>query len=109
MIGNNRHEPSLTTLGRQSRLDGGTLSLYAVLASRRGRFLQLGLLALLHQLDQQRDFVALDGFDAAEIDSVRPQLEVATDGETMLFDTPLRYRIRPGALRLLAPASAPGP
>jgi len=109
MIGNNRYEPSLTTLGRRSRLDGGTLSVYAVLASSRWRFLQLGLLALVGRLDQQRAFVALEGFSAAEIDSLGPRLQVATDGETMLLETPLRYRIRPGALRLLGRPSAPGP
>jgi diacylglycerol kinase family enzyme len=32
------------------------------------------------------------------------RLRVATDGEVQLMDAPLCYRIRPGALQVLAPA-----
>ena len=39
-----------------------------------------------------------------EISSDRPVLVLSADGETVRMDTPLRYRIRPKALRLIAPA-----
>lgn len=39
-----------------------------------------------------------------EVDLRAPKVRVALDGEVLELDTPLRYRIRPGALRVLAPA-----
>ena len=39
----------------------------------------------------------------AEISSDRPQLTISADGETLRLETPLRYRIRPGALKLIVP------
>jgi diacylglycerol kinase family enzyme len=39
------------------------------------------------------------------VESQHPNIEVATDGELADLPTPVRYRIRPGALRVLAPRS----
>ena len=55
------------------------------------------------RLDQQRDFVTAY-VDEAEIASDRPLLTVSADGETLRMETPLRYRIRPKALKLIVPA-----
>lgn len=111
-VGNNRYETDLLTLGRRDALDRGELCLYAPLAATRLRFLLLALRALFGRLDQQRDFVCLDGIREAEIGSRRPRLVVATDGEARTMETPLRYRSRPRALSLIVPAppgSAAGP
>ncbi len=104
-VGNNRYETALLTLGRRSALDRGELCLYAPLAASRLRFLGLALRALFGQLDQQRDFLKLDGIREAEIASRRRLLMVAADGEARPMGTPLRYRIRPGALTLIVPPS----
>lgn len=103
-VGNNRYETALLSLGRREALDRGELCLYAPLAASRTRFLILALRALFGRLDQQRDFVSLDGILQAEIGSRRRMLMVATDGEARPMETPLRYRIRPGALTLIVPA-----
>jgi diacylglycerol kinase family enzyme len=42
----------------------------------------------------------------AEISSDRPVLAVSVDGETERMEAPLRYRIRPKALKLIVPAPA---
>lgn len=101
-VGNNRYEVTRLRLGRREAIDRGELCLYAVLAPSPMRFLGLGLRALLGLLRKQ-DFVSLTGIKEAEINSAHSSIDVAADGETWAGDTPLRYRIRPGDLLLLAP------
>ncbi len=102
-VGNNRYDTQLFALGRREAIDRGELCLYAPLARGRFHFVALSLRSLLGRLDQVRDFVNLDGIEEVEVDSSRRLLAVSTDGETWSLETPLRYRIRAGALRLLAP------
>jgi diacylglycerol kinase family enzyme len=102
-IGNNEYTMAGFSIGERSRLDGGTLSLYV--AQRPGR---LGLLrfawrALLGRLAQERDFDVMLATDL-EISTRHKRLRVATDGEVNVMPTPLVYRIRPGALHVIAPA-----
>ncbi|HYG29628.1 MAG TPA: diacylglycerol kinase family protein [Allosphingosinicella sp.] len=101
-VGNNVYETNLLTLGRRKALDQGELCLYAPLVRGRLHFLSLGLRTLLG-LSRQRDFASLVGIPEATVHSRRPALTVALDGEAEVMETPLRYRIRPGALRLIAP------
>lgn len=107
-VGNNRYRVDLLALGRREALDRGELCLYAVRARGRAHFLWAGLRGLFGRLDQQRDFVTAY-VPEAEISSDRAALTLSADGETLTMATPLRYRSRPGALRLIVPAdSAPG-
>jgi diacylglycerol kinase family enzyme len=39
----------------------------------------------------------------AEVETRRSRLRVSLDGEVVVLDSPLRYRIRAAALRVLAP------
>jgi diacylglycerol kinase family enzyme len=41
------------------------------------------------------------------VHSPKKQLQVATDGEVRYLETPLRYRIRKAALRVMVPGSTP--
>ncbi len=102
-VGNNHYDTSLFALGRREAVDRGELCLYAPLARGRFHFVALSLRSLFGRLDQVRDFVNLDGIESVEVDSSRKLLAVSTDGETWSLETPLRYRIRPGALGLLVP------
>jgi diacylglycerol kinase family enzyme len=72
---------------------------------RAGRFglLRMALGALFGRLSQEKDFVSLC-IDEIQIESRRGRLRVATDGEVSMLETPLRYRIRKGALRVIVPA-----
>lgn len=101
-VGNNVYETSLLSLGRRARIDGGALCIYAPEVRGRAHFIGLGLRGLLG-LAKQKDFVSLVGVEEAEVRSLRPALNVSMDGETVVLETPLRYRIRPRALRLLTP------
>jgi diacylglycerol kinase family enzyme len=105
-VGNNVYEISLFALGRRQALDRGELCVYALLARTRGQLIGLAMRRLVGRLDQERDFVRLTGLRAVEIDSAYPALSVSADGETLNMPTPLRYSIRPKALKLLMPEPA---
>jgi diacylglycerol kinase family enzyme len=103
-VGNNRYKMSLMGLGQRDSIDRGELCLYAPLADGPLHFLSVALRAVLGREDRQKDFVALDGLKEVEIDSPRASLMVATDGEAQRLDTPLCYKLRAGALKLIEPA-----
>jgi diacylglycerol kinase family enzyme len=107
-VGNNRYEMNLLSLGTRTALDGGELCLYAPLVRSRLHFFGLGVRTLLG-LGRQSDFVTLCGVEEATVRSRRPLLTVSIDGETAILETPLRYRIRAGALRLIVPRAEPTP
>jgi diacylglycerol kinase family enzyme len=56
-------------------------------------------------LHQANDFDALTAKEIT-IDSRHKHLRVATDGEINLMRTPLHYRVRPGALRVIVPQNS---
>jgi diacylglycerol kinase family enzyme len=101
-VGNNRYETSLLTFGRREALDRGELCLYAPLVRSRFHLIRLGLRSLIG-LTRQRDFVSIDGLTELVVQSHRPVLSVSMDGEVERMETPLRYRIRRGALKLIVP------
>ena len=102
-VGNNEYTMEGFEIGERRALDHGELSLY--LTQRIGRFglLQLAVRALLHRLQQSRDFdvVAARQFT---VHTHHQHLRVATDGEVSMMTTPLRYCVRPGALQVIVPA-----
>jgi diacylglycerol kinase family enzyme len=104
-VGNNRYETGLFGLGTRASLDEGRLYLYAIKAGSRFGLAKAMLRALLGRLDQARDFIVVSGCEA-RIDSPRVRLHVAADGEAMVLETPLVYRIRPKALKLIAPLAS---
>lgn len=101
-IGNNEYTMEGFNIGERAALDRGRLSLY--LTHRMGRFglLHLAFLALFRRLDQARDFDMLTtrGF---VVNTHHQRLRVSTDGEVTVMETPLSFRIRAGALRVLVP------
>jgi diacylglycerol kinase family enzyme len=102
-VGNNIYETGLLSLGRRSAIDKGELCLYAPLARSRLGFVWLSLRAVLGRPDRQRDFLTLEGIEEVEIGSRREMLTVAADGEACPMKTPLKYRVRKGALKLIVP------
>lgn len=102
-VGNNRYVMEGLAIGAREALDGGELALY--MGKRRGRLalVQLALRALTKTLDQAEDFEMLTG-PAFIVDTTGERIRVATDGEVCMMDSPLHYRIRPRALRVMVPA-----
>ena len=103
-IGNNEYTMEGLAIGARSRLDAGTLSLYV--AQRPGRLglLRFAVRALIGGLKEERDFDVLLAQDMT-IETRHKHLHVAFDGEVEKMTTPLRYRIRPGALTVMVPQS----
>jgi diacylglycerol kinase family enzyme len=54
-------------------------------------------------LKQARDFDMVLA-ESITVSTRRARLRVATDGEVTVMETPLRYRVRPGALKVIVPA-----
>lgn len=101
-IGNNEYEITGFNLGGRTRLDRGQLGLYLTHRTGRLGLFRLGFHALIGRVNQAADFDAFSVTEAT-IESRKPRLLVATDGEVGWMETPLRYQIRPGALRVLVP------
>jgi diacylglycerol kinase family enzyme len=101
-VGNNEYEMAGFKIGSRARLDAGLLGLY--LAQRTSRFglVRHAVRALFGRLNQARDFEAFT-VKEARIETHRRRLLVAYDGEIAWMETPLHYRTRPGALRVLVP------
>ncbi len=108
MVTDNLYDCGFAAGRTRTRLDGGRLGIY--IARHRS---PLGLIRLAWKMligtwqsDQE-----LDVIEATRLAVVtrKKRLRVAIDGEIALVEPPLRYRIRPGALRVLAgepPAAA---
>jgi len=108
-VGNNRYEMSLFSLGRRTSLQGGELSIYLTQDAGRMGLVRLFFRALVGRLEQDRDFHSF-ALPEVEIRTRRRSLRVSLDGEVVPMASPIRYIIRPRALRVLAPRpdSAPG-
>jgi diacylglycerol kinase family enzyme len=101
-IGNNEYELNGLRIGKRSRLDAGKLAAYLPHGVGRWRIVWFALRGLFGRLRDGKDF---DVFHAVELSIVvnRPKMTVATDGEVIVLDMPLEYRIRPGGLAVVAP------
>jgi diacylglycerol kinase family enzyme len=106
-VGNNQYEIESFNLGGRTSLEKGDLCVY--FANRTGRLgmLRLALRALVGRLRQDSDFNALCATEVV-IDTHRPRISVAFDGEVETLTPPLTYRIRPRALNVVLPAAQDG-
>ena len=101
-VGNNAYQLSGLNFGSRSRLDSGRLQVCMapeLAASGVMRVLGAVLVGRLTDFDQ------FESLDVAEftIGARRARLGVALDGEVTVLAAPLRYRIRPAALRVIVP------
>jgi diacylglycerol kinase family enzyme len=104
-IGNNRYDTALLETQRRRALDGGVLGVFVGTERTRLALFRLAVRAALRRIDS-RDLEALEVREIT-LESHRGSLWVAVDGEVRRLRPPLRYRIRPGALRVLTPPRTP--
>jgi diacylglycerol kinase family enzyme len=100
-VGNNQYIAEGFQLGGRSRLDEGRLSIYMAPECGRFEILSLPLRALTHRLSADAPFAAFQA-DTVSVDVGSPRLRVALDGEVAMMTSPLVYRARPRALKVLA-------
>jgi diacylglycerol kinase family enzyme len=103
-VGNNAYEVSLPRPGTRALLDDGKLSMFIVRHHRPWGLLKVAVRVMLGQLRHERDFES-HLVTEAEIRSRSAWMRVSVDGEVTPMRPPLRYVIRPGALRVFAPLS----
>jgi diacylglycerol kinase family enzyme len=101
-VGNNQYEFQGLRAGGRRCIDEGRLCLLVTHDTQRLRLLWLGLKALVFGMDRATDFDALTA-SAIDVRMRRRIIPVALDGEVKRLQPPLRYRIRPQALRVAVP------
>jgi YegS/Rv2252/BmrU family lipid kinase len=102
LVANNQYEVQGLRLGRREHLDTGKLAIY--LTERVGRLglLRVALAALFRRLRNGEDF-AVQAAQRVTVKAHRKHIQVALDGEVARLRPPLRYVIRPGLLKVIAP------
>jgi diacylglycerol kinase family enzyme len=85
LAANNAYKLDVFDVGERTRLDEGRLYVYVAHGWRPSTW-------------EERSCTE------ATIDAPSHHVKAAVDGEPALFDTPLRFSVEPGALRLLVPA-----
>ena len=103
MVGNNEYQTDGIHLGARSRLNAGRLSAYL---APRVHARELPRLVALALAGRARENHILESFVARELRAETPErrsLRVAIDGEVVRMTTPLLFRTRPLALRVIVP------
>ena len=101
-VGNNRYEMELYNIGRRPKLDDGKLSVYFLHRGGRWGVVMLLFHTLTGRVKQWRDFEEVLT-DSVTIQTRKRLMQVAFDGEVSILETPLEYKILPGALKVLVP------
>ena len=102
-VGNNDYRVAMPGAGQRDVLDDGHLCVLVMRKKGVPGFLAATARALVGMI-RDDDMVRLDGVERLRVDSRLATLTVAIDGETCRMTPPLDYRIRKGALRVIAPA-----
>ena len=101
-VGNNDYALEGFEIGTRPRLDAGKLNVYTTRRCSAGGLLGLALRAIFGRLRQADDFME-SSVRSLRVESRRARLLVAIDGEVRTMDTPLEFRILPGALQVIVP------
>lgn len=104
-VGNNEYAMNLFNIGLRERLDKGVLSIYITHQTSRLKLIMLALRAVVGRLRDDKDFMELFS-NELKIQTRHRRLRVAFDGEVDVMQTPLLYRVRRRALRVIVPKTA---
>jgi diacylglycerol kinase family enzyme len=104
-VGNNEYRMAGLQAGSRDSLVGRHLAVYVLNAEHRTGLLRLGWQILVKGVDHVKELDLLT-VDSATIETRRPWLQVALDGEVVPLQSPLEYRIRPGAIRVHVPVDS---
>jgi len=101
-VGNNDYRLDIGAAGQRESLDGGCLSVYVMRKKTRRGFIAASVRALFNR-EREDDMVRLENVERLRVASKRSVLAVSLDGEVVGAETPLTYKIRKKALRVIAP------
>jgi diacylglycerol kinase family enzyme len=105
LVGNNEYKMAGIHAGSRDSLARGRLALYVLNAEQRPGLLRLAWQVLLQGAERVKE-VDLITLEEATVETRRSRPQVAADGEVFSLQSPLRYRIRPEALRVYVPQEA---
>ncbi|THD37271.1 MAG: hypothetical protein E7773_04365 [Sphingomonas sp.] len=100
-IGNNDYSLDAGALGQRESLTDGKLSVYAVAHRSRASLLWFAARALVGRARRGADFVAIGECETLTVSATGDSIEIALDGEVQRLETPLEFRIRAGALKVV--------
>ena len=103
-VGNNEYRLALPGAGRRESLEDGRLSVLVMRTKSLPGFLAATARALLG-IPREDDLERLGDVTELKVGSSRPRLTLGIDGETATLETPLVFKIRPRALRVIAPSA----
>jgi YegS/Rv2252/BmrU family lipid kinase len=102
-VGNNDYRLDLGAPGRRDSLEDGRLSVFVMRKNSRRGFVAASIRALFNRT-RPDDMVRLDDVERLTVGSRRSHLVISVDGEVVRETPPLTYRIRKGALQVIAPS-----
>jgi diacylglycerol kinase family enzyme len=106
-IGNNEYQVDGLKIGSRGRLDEGMLHAYVAPRVHTRQLPRLAAAALLGRAAADPSLKAFATTDLQVSSPGRHFLRVAVDGEVAHMKLPLEYRVRTGALPVMAPPEAP--
>jgi diacylglycerol kinase family enzyme len=104
-VGNNEYKMAGLDAGSRETLTAGHLAVYVLNAERRPGLLRLASQVLVKGADEVKELDLLT-VESAIVETRRPRIQVALDGEVLSLQSPLTYRSRPAALRVYAPTGS---
>jgi diacylglycerol kinase family enzyme len=102
-VGNNVYSLDRGEVGKRGSLSEGKLSIYAVAHRRRAALIWFAMRVLVGRAERSFDFETLGDCETLTVSSSSGSIEIALDGELRRMDSPLEFRIRPGALTVMTP------
>jgi len=101
-VGTNAHQLDTFGMNGIGCVDAGLLAMYITQPLAARRLWTLALSGLIRGFGDRPDLETLCGAEAV-VTTRRKRIRVAVDGEIVRLHSPLRYRSRPGALRVMVP------
>jgi YegS/Rv2252/BmrU family lipid kinase len=101
-VGNNDYRIDLGAAGQRESVEDGELSVMVMRKKTRRGFIASTIRALLNRA-RDDDMERIAGVTRLRVTSRRSVLAVSLDGEVVGASSPLDYKIRKGALRVIAP------
>lgn len=105
-VGNNLYSLEAGDIGSRASLTDSRLNIFAVAQRGRGALIWFALRTLFGFADTERDFVAIGECETLTVRSSGGSIEIALDGEVRRLESPLRFTVLAGALRIVAPGES---
>jgi diacylglycerol kinase family enzyme len=103
LVANNDYRmTSMADLGERSRLDEGLLHAYVIEAVDRRALVAMLARAAGGRLEEAEGWVEWTGA-RFRVETRRPRVHAAIDGEPVVLESPLEFELRPRGLRVLVP------